>query len=121
MHQNIGYLYETLNKFDQAIQEYNAEIKINPGYAEAYNSLGIIYMDDKKDYEQALKMFGKALAVDPKYYFAMYNTGLLNEKQDLTGRAIEYYGKALEINPDYKPAQDAKKKLLEKTRDKKGK
>jgi tetratricopeptide (TPR) repeat protein len=77
-------------------------IELDPKYVHAYNSRGLAYADNKKDYDHAFADFNKAIELDPKYVLAYNNRGLAyaDNKKDYD-RAIADYDKAIELDPKY--------------------
>ena len=65
-------------------------------------SRGVTYFR-RKQYDQAISDFSKALELNPKYSFTYVNRGLAYDRKGLSDQAISDYSKALEINPkDYR-------------------
>ncbi|MGD9015158.1 MAG: tetratricopeptide repeat protein, partial [Candidatus Omnitrophota bacterium] len=58
-HNNLGLIYDTLNKQQEAIALFKQAIAINPDYAEAYNNLSAIYFQNKQ-YKLAIEYCDKA-------------------------------------------------------------
>ncbi|MDD5021722.1 MAG: tetratricopeptide repeat protein [Endomicrobiaceae bacterium] len=56
-------LYFLNSKFDESIEEFKKVLKLNPANVEAYCGLGLIY-ENKKQAEQAKKMYEKTLLLD---------------------------------------------------------
>ncbi len=58
-----GYLYQSMKKFDKAIEFYKKTTEIDPKYTEAYSNMGLAYLSQAIDYEANLKIEFN----DPKY------------------------------------------------------
>jgi tetratricopeptide (TPR) repeat protein len=83
--------YKTGN-LDKALAEYDAAIKLNPNYADAYLGRGNVY-SSKNDTSKARSDYDKAAALDHKYAgFAKAFGYLLDSKYDL---AIEEYNRVI--------------------------
>ncbi len=65
----LAKFYFLNSKYDEAVAELNKVIDINPGNAEAFYNLGLIY-ENKNQPEVAQEMYEKALALDPDYKLA---------------------------------------------------
>ena len=74
-----------------------------PKLVRPYNNLGEAY-DALGDYEQAIREFRAALALNPNYVFALNNLGNVYGKLQQYRRAAEYFERVLQLDPDYAPA-----------------
>ena len=81
----------------KAIQAYQKVIELDPGYAEAYNNLGIIYQEIG-DFDRALSAYQKAIGINPKYEKALNNLGVLLYLKGHYEESIQAFQKALTIN-----------------------
>ncbi|GAB2289429.1 hypothetical protein Dimus_023738 [Dionaea muscipula] len=61
---NLGNLYRQQKKYDHAKAMYTKSLKIQPGYAPAYNNLGLVFVAEGQ-LEEAKFCFEKALGADP--------------------------------------------------------
>jgi tetratricopeptide (TPR) repeat protein len=61
---------------------------------------GIAY-ENSNNYEKALTMFDAVIALDEKFYPALYHKATVLEKQGKFKSALDFYRKAEEINPNY--------------------
>jgi len=63
-------------------------------------------------YDEAIKMFDKAIEVNPKDPYPWHNKGLALEKQGKKGEAEKCYARAAEIDPAYADAlKEAQKQM----------
>lgn len=88
-----------LGELDNARKLLIVACQINPGHAEAINTLGNIYAKQDKLFS-SIKFYRKALKIDEKYVPACLNLG---QKLNQTGQypqAQEYLLKAMEYSPD---------------------
>lgn len=91
--QRIGNLAEALSLYQKAIV-------IDPGYAVAYNDLGVIY-EAMGFPERAEESYLKSLKIDPGYLSAYSNLALFYENQRDLEKAAFYWGKRAQIgSPD---------------------
>jgi Flp pilus assembly protein TadD len=65
----MAKFYFLNSKYDEAIAELEKVLAINPGNAEAYYNLGLIY-ENRNQMEQARDMYEKALTIEPSYKLA---------------------------------------------------
>ena len=73
------------NRLDEAIKQYKKALFVEPRFAEAWCNLANAY-GMKSEYNNALRAFDKAIAIDPKYGKALFgkavtlrNLGRLDE------------------------------------------
>jgi len=87
--------FQRVGNVEAAMSLYQKAIEIDPGYAVAYNDLGVIY-ESKGLSDQAEENYLKAVRIDPNYLSAYSNLALLYEnKRDLT-KAAFYWRKRAE-------------------------
>ena len=87
-------------EFDQAILLLNHSLEINPTYAAAYETRGMIY-NRREQYDQAIVDFSKALEIDPKNMEAHISRG----------KAYYFKGEYDKAWEDIKKAQDSGHKI----------
>lgn len=98
IHCNLGYLYWGMGKLDEAIKEYNLSIKYDSTYDIAHNNLGVIYLDDLVQLQNAIDCFNKAVECNPNYALAYYNLGRSYSLRGEKIKAAEYFQQAMDIN-----------------------
>jgi tetratricopeptide (TPR) repeat protein len=111
-YQNIGYAKEAKGLLNEALKDYQTSLKYNEdinsdiGKVICYNSIGKIYIKQKK-YDEAITLLqdalDKALKIEDQYYIATSYTNLgwletLTNKEDL---AEQHLKKAIEISDNY--------------------
>lgn len=107
----LGNLYFDAERYAEAIQWYDAALKVDPKNINASTDLGIAYYYTNKP-DLALAQFEKSLAIDPKHSKTLLNVGIVRAfgKEDLEG-AAQAWQKVLELAPDSPEAAVAKKGL----------
>lgn len=75
LHFQRGMLYDSVGLSGLAQFDYNQAIHLKPNLAEAYNSLGIHYIQ-QSDFIQAYDAFDSTLEINPEYNFAFLNRGI---------------------------------------------
>jgi tetratricopeptide (TPR) repeat protein len=97
---NQGKKMTEAGQYDQAIDLYYQQIKSHPQSAEAWRELGVAFYlkGDLTKAEDALK---QANAIRPDARTNLY-MGLLHEKQEAYGQAIDAYRTSLSLNPGSK-------------------
>jgi len=97
VHTNIGSLFHSLGKHDEAIFHLKRSIELFPHEVIPYYNLGNVF-SDKKEYEQAKHYYRRALEVDPNYNPAYTNLGSVSLKQGRLDEAIQYSRRAIEFD-----------------------
>lgn len=96
-----GFGYDSLKKYNLALNDYQKAIELNPKYSNAYHNMGIIYHNTNK-YALALRAYNKAIEFDPKLVDAYYNRGqLYREKMDFCQEAVRDYNQVISLNKNY--------------------
>ena len=84
----------------KAIEYYLKAIELNPNYADAYFSLGSVYMKLKK-WNEAVINYEKAIDLKPGSIEAYYNLGLAYYYLGKYKDSIKSWEKVIEINPTH--------------------
>jgi tetratricopeptide (TPR) repeat protein len=90
-------------RWDAAVQAYERVITIDPGYAAAWNNLGLL-QHRMGHYERAGQCYHRALLADETCCQAAFNLGSLHEDRGDFPSAVHWYRRALELEPDYADA-----------------
>ena len=76
---------------------------MNQTNADAYNNRGIAYYK-KRQYNEAISDYNKAIELDPKYVEAYFNRGNAYDEKAQYKQAISDFTKTIEINPRFAEA-----------------
>ncbi|MEK6531885.1 MAG: tetratricopeptide repeat protein [Deltaproteobacteria bacterium] len=110
---NMAQAY--LNKTDHvaAIEGYKKAVEINPNYALAYYSMGLVF-DRMNNVRDAADAFEKAVKAAPSYSDAHFELGKAFLKQRQNARALKAFEKVVELAPESEFARSSKEfiKLL---------
>jgi tetratricopeptide (TPR) repeat protein len=102
---NLANVLAHEGRLREAIQEYQAVLRLDPGHAKAHNNLGIAYaMSGLRD--NAIDEFRASLGIDPDNANAHYNLGNAYGEKRMWDKAVEQYTSALAINPRYAEAHN---------------
>jgi Flp pilus assembly protein TadD len=102
-HWRAGGEYLKAKDWQGAERMYRKALEINPNYAEAHNSLGLV-LDAQGRVDEAIAHFQKALKIKPNDELAHYNLGNMLAGRGQVDEAIAHYQQALIIKPDYEAA-----------------
>jgi tetratricopeptide (TPR) repeat protein len=106
-----GLFFQNNRDLDKAAADYNALLKIDPKYANAYYNLGYIEMAYRNNYQKAIDYFSDALTRDQYYVEAYYNRGYCYEKLGDKTKARENYKIALDHSPTFQLAKEGIKRI----------
>jgi tetratricopeptide (TPR) repeat protein len=107
----LGNLYFDAERYDDAMQWYEAALKVDPKNVNASTDLGIAYYYSSQP-DRALAQFERSLAIDPKHTKTLLNVGIVRAfgKSDLDG-AEKAWKRVVEVAPESPEAALAKKGL----------
>lgn len=101
-------------RWESAVDAYERVVTIDPGYAAAWNNLGLLH-HRMGHYERAGECYAKALGADESCCQASFNLGSLHEDLGDFPSSITWYRRALEMEPDYADAHFNLAGVLAKT------
>lgn len=87
------------NEIDEALKILTQKAESNRS-ADDWLMLGNI-MQDKEKIDEAVYMYSKAIALNPKYYKAHYNLGYIYLIQNKPNMALAEFKKAVKYKPDF--------------------
>ena len=97
LHFQRGMLYDSVGLSGLAQFDYSQAINLKPDLAEAYNSIGIHYIQ-QSDFIQAYDAFDSTLEINPDYEFAFLNRGIALYYGDRAELAIQDLDRFLQID-----------------------
>lgn len=98
MYSRLAMAYWEKNSIQDAIDCYNLAIETDINYDIAHNNLGVIYLDNIKDYERALSCFVNAVNLNPSYMLAHFNLGRCYAELNRKVEAATEFQKAIDLN-----------------------
>jgi len=96
--------------YREAIPEFAKAIELEPGFAPAYNGLGMSYAV-LNDFEQAEKNFRRVIELSPGIDQGYLNLGLLYELKGEPSKALPLLEKASRLNPGNPKTKEHLEKL----------
>lgn len=84
----------------KAIEYFNAAIKLEPTYANAYNSRGEAY-SELGQYQLAIKDYSEAIKLKPDDFYYITNRAVAYNNLGMYQAAVDDYSKVLRLKPDY--------------------
>ena len=105
-HYALGFVRRMQRRFDEAIGELEAAIRLNPNMHLAYNTLGITKVLAGRG-EEALSHFADAIRLsprDPLLFIGHFGIGWARFLLGDDDQAVEMLRKSIALNPGYSPA-----------------
>jgi|GEM_PF-2880604 len=93
IHNNRGLAYRRLKEPGKAMKDLMKALALKPGYAPAYNNIGILYLD-RGNFQKALELFNQSLTYNRHYHIAYYNIACVYSLQKKRAEAVKYLKKA---------------------------
>ncbi len=111
-HTFLGWALSYKNKFEEAIEECEKAIEIDPEFGNPYNDIGL-YLMQMNRLDEAEEWLMRAKEADrydnPEYPYL--NLGKVFELKGIWPLAVKEYEKALKIKPEYLQAKRALERL----------
>lgn len=85
-------------RMDEARRLYQEVLRKDPGYVDALNNLGVLYIREKQ-YPEAKKNFYKAILLHPRYVDPHYNLACVYAIEGDTSQSMAHLKKAMAIDP----------------------
>ena len=98
-----GYAYYVTGKFDQAIQDFDQAMRLNPSFAPVFSLRGNAFYG-KAAYDRAILDFDEAIRLDPSVANDFNNRGNAYYSKATYDRAIQDYDEAIRLNPSFADA-----------------
>ncbi len=95
----VGYAYEQLGRYENAVGAYRQAIKMDPKNGIAWSNLGNAYINLKR-YSDAADAYRQALEIDPKDSNTWYNLGGTYGDLGRHNDAVEALYQAVRIDPN---------------------
>lgn len=95
---NRGLIFREKGQFDQAIDDFNAAIRLSHDYTLAYINRGMTFAE-KGQFDRAIDDFSVAIGLNPGYAEAYNHRGLLFGTIGQIDRALNDFNNAIRINP----------------------
>ncbi|MEH2084129.1 MAG: tetratricopeptide repeat protein [Nostoc sp.] len=95
-----GETYRSMERYTEALQNFDRAIELDPKYAWAIVERGITYRSINQ-YTEALQDFDRAIELDPKYVWAIVERGETYRRIKLYTEALQDFDCAIELDPKY--------------------
>lgn len=95
-----GASYASKGQYQQAMDNYNKALEMEPNFTNAYINRGLLYRGNKQ-YDLALKDYTRALEIEPRSATAYNNRGVLYRIKGQYELAISDYNSAIKIDSKF--------------------
>jgi Tfp pilus assembly protein PilF len=115
---NLGLAYMKLEQYDEALENLNKAVELQPMFCLGYYRMGLVYYTQKR-YKDALEKLDKAVRIeDPwkqcsRLQDAFRVMGLIHEDLDSQEEALESFRRCLEVDPSSSDGLECKRKVEE--------
>jgi type IV pilus assembly protein PilF len=101
----LAFLYEKLNKYNEAKAQYEHALNLDPNNLNVQNNFGR-FLCDRREFEKGMALLTKASAdmLNETPWMAFTNAGRCQMAMGDKPKALTFFEKALQINPNYAPA-----------------
>ncbi|KAL0218007.1 hypothetical protein RCL1_008855 [Eukaryota sp. TZLM3-RCL] len=101
------------DKFNEALEAFDAAIHCDPNYVDAHHGRGVV-LEKLQRFNIALEAFDAAIRIDLNYVHAHHGRGVVLEKLQRFNEALEAYDAAIRVYPNYVHAHHGRGVVLEK-------
>ena len=95
----LAIAYSRLQQFPQAEKAVERSIRLEPGYASAHNTMGIVNLANLSN-KRAIRSFQEAIRLMPEEANFHVNLGQAYLREEKYQEGLRTYQKALELDPD---------------------
>lgn len=101
-HEGIGRVYGSLEQHQEEVKHYYQATLLNPSLATPYNQFFLgNALRDMADTTAAINCYQRAIQLNPGFFEAFHNLGLVYLQQQQWQQAIEVFQQALSLKPDH--------------------
>jgi TolB-like protein/Tfp pilus assembly protein PilF len=96
----VGFSYELVSRFDEALAWYRKTIEIDPDFASGYYVMGLHYWNAKRQLDEAVRWLRKSVSVDPGSPRVIAFLGWLFLDLGDLDRAKYWIARSIELGPE---------------------
>jgi tetratricopeptide (TPR) repeat protein len=99
-HNNLGFLLKNQGRLDEAVEHFNAALRVKPDHLPARYNLGLALARQGK-LDEAISQYEEVLREWPRYADAHNSLGLAFAEQGKLDLAVVHYREALSLEPTH--------------------
>ena len=107
-HTFLGWTYSFQGRWEEAIEECQNAIAVDPTFGNPYNDIGA-YLIEMGRLDEAIPWLERATRA-PRYEspeFPRFNLGRIYLAKEMYSRALQEFSAVLDLRPDHRPARQA--------------
>ena len=107
-HTFLGWTYSFQGRMEEAIEECQKAIAVDPTFGNPYNDIGA-YLIEMGRLDEAIPWLERATRA-PRYEspeFPRFNLGRIYLAKEMYSRALQEFRAVVELRPDHRPARQA--------------
>ena len=108
---SLGVAWYEKGDYAKVIEYSERAIRLDPGYAAAFNNLGAAHAK-QGNLDEAMECYKKATSINPNYAAAFSNIGVAFYRLGYFEKAVEYFEKAIVLDPQFDQAYGNKVVVL---------
>ena len=112
-HRHFGNLYGSQQEHWAAIENYTRATELDPSYAQAYFSRGVLYWREIGNHYRAVEDMGRVLELAPGWADAYFNRAVAHGLRNEPDRAIADFERYLEEGQDEFWLDSARRQIAE--------
>jgi tetratricopeptide (TPR) repeat protein len=93
-HYRLGNMYKAKGQWEEAIEEYQKALSLQPGFTDAMNNLALVYVM-QGEHDKALPLYMKIIELKPESYVPYYNVACMYARQHKEEEAIVWLRQAV--------------------------
>ncbi len=98
-HNNLGYIYQRLRRYDEALASYEEAIRIDPYFIMPRNNISDMYLDSG-EYDKVIEVGSEIVRIDSTYAMGYLSLGRAYNSNGNYNEALGCLRKAVMLDPD---------------------